>query len=460
MPNNHSIIKESSAHNPLFLREIANTCLLPIINRCCGLDTGAILRRLRQSERFSRTDLECLQASKLAHLLHEATLDVPFYRHLRLAAPASCSSARETLSKMSILTKDHIRNAGIRLRNPNFRRVHKSATGGTTGIPLHIWRDYHNTSIGVAALWRGNAWAGIHPWDKAISIKGFQPISLIGRLRMRAVRKWVVEAFQPSSTKHDHILSLINSVRPALIEGYVTDLLNIASSGNLSRAGIRAVMTTGEMLFPAQKRLLEIAFAAPVYSYYGSNEISALAFECENGSKHITDEHAIIETVDDQDNVVWEKPGRILVTDLDNHAMPLIRYEIGDIGVLSQGICKCGRELLVLKELHGRQQDALFNKNGDSLSATFFAGRFRDLRFVGNLQIIQHDINAIEILHEINSREALAELRLITNEISSRLGSDTKVWTTHTNPLPGTARGKRRMIVSKLPSLKSSTGVQ
>ncbi len=419
---------------------------LPLLNWRAGTRTGRLLRELTASERWPREELEAFQKDKLVSLLRVAGRDVPFYRNGRLSGISTEGSARDVLGRLPILTRAAIRQAGENMLNPNGKRVQRSRTGGTTGEPLEIWRDRATAAIGEAALWRGKSWAGIRPWDRAVAVKGFGKGGLLGRFRMRLLNKWVVPAFRPGAAERSRAQALIRRVRPAVVEGYVTDLLSLAEGQDFSSAQVRAVLTTGEMLYPDQKEILSAAFSAPVFSYYGCNEISSLAYECERGAKHVVDEHVIMEAVDEAGQAVWDRPGRLLVTDLDNRAMPLIRYELGDVGTLSRGRCGCGRSLLVLQALEGRRQDALRNEAGDRLGATFFAGRFRDLRHLGRFQLVQEDARSVEILHEGEGAPAAAEAKEVAEEIRRRLGDEMQIRIRRVDQIPLTARGKRLLI--------------
>ena len=419
---------------------------LPLLNWRAGFRTVRLLRDLTGSEQWPRDRLEALQKAKLVSLLQAASREVPFYRNGPYRESSPEGSARDILERLPILSRAAIQQAGGDMLNPTCKRVQRSRTGGTTGEPLEIWRDRATAAMGEAALWRGKSWAGIKPWDKAVAVKGFGKGSRLGRLRMRLLNKWVVPAFQPRSEERSKAQDLIRRVRPAVVEGYVTDLLSLVEGQDFSAAQVRAVLTTGEMLYPEQKKILSAAFAAPVFSYYGCNEISSLAYECEHGAKHVVDEHVIMEAVDDAGAAVWDRPGRLLVTDLDNRAMPLIRYELGDRGTLAREICACGRRLLVLSELAGRQQDALCNAAGARLSATFFAGRFRDFRHLGRFQLVQEDAHSVEILHEGAGAPADAEAESIAEEIRQRLGSAMQIRTRRVDQIPLTARGKRLLI--------------
>ncbi len=423
--------------------------LLPFINPRCDCFTGWIFSELMESQWFSRQSLDEVQALKLSMLLKTAFDQIPYYRKYGSCMQAEFKLAQSRLAQLPILTKDEVRQAGKNLRCSAGmqRRVVRATTGGTTGEPIEVWKSVASVSMSEAAVWRGKAWAGIGPWSKAVVVHGFGGGSWYGRLRMRLLRRWPVEAFRTKSADRQKTREIISRVRPVVLEGFVSDLLGIAEEQYLEHCGVKVVLTTGEMLYDFQRTVLENAFKARVSEYYGSNEVNSIAFECELGAKHVTDEHVIIETVDDKGHPVWDEPGRILVTELDNMFMPLIRYELGDIGVLSTEPCQCGRKLLVLKSLSGRQQDVLQNAEGDRLSATFFAGRFKELRAIRRLQLVQYGLNNIEIRYEGDVNRATEEIEAIKREIHGRLGLKMSICSSHVTEIERTPAGKRLLVV-------------
>jgi phenylacetate-CoA ligase len=239
----------------------------------------------------------------------------------------------------------------------------------------------------------------------------------------------------------------LHRINPTYLEGFVSDTMALGEACFAAGVRIDRVLTTGEMLYEHQRRELERLFGADVSDYYGCNEVGAMAFECEAGTKHITDEHVILEVVDANGHPVWDKPGRILLTDLDNFLTPLIRYEVGDVGVITREPCPCGRGLTVLKEIEGRTQDAVRNARGDKLSTLFFAGRFKDSRIIHRIQIVQRSLSEIEVLCEGPAGGAADGLDAIVDEIRHRLGPKVTVTKTQVKRVIYTKRGKRRLII-------------
>ena len=322
------------------------------------------------------------------------------------------------------------------------------STGGTTGDPIEIWHSRKSLAIVEAAIWRSRSWIGIKPWTKCVSFRAFGRGSWYGRLRLLLTQKWLMDIFgKTSSEKESCALELIR-IAPEYIEGYVSDTLALGDACFNNGVQIKAVLTTGEMLYQHQRKEIEERYGAKVFDNYGCNEIGALAFECEMGNKHITDEHVIMEVVDDQGVPVWDEPGRIIITDLDNHLTPFIRYEVGDIGILTRSICSCGRKLTVLKKLEGRTQDFIVNEAGVKLSTLYIAARFKDLKLIHRLQIVQRSLNDIVLLYEGSSDDIEKELHDIMHDIKTHLGQKTRVTSLKVEHLIYTQRGKFELIIS------------
>src|SRR5262249_20889196 len=122
------------------------------------------------------------------------------------------------------------------------------------------------------------------------------------------------------------------------------------------------------------RRLLEQVFGCPVFDRYGCREVSVIASECSaHTGLHVNAEclYLEIETADGPADA--GEIGSILVTDLLNRAMPLIRYRIGDLGAWAAGDCPCGRGLPRLAALHGRSTDFLVGSDGRLVSGVFLA---------------------------------------------------------------------------------------
>ena len=128
------------------------------------------------------------------------------------------------------------------------------------------------------------------------------------------------------------------------------------------------VMSAGEVLTNITREKIESAFGAKVHDWYGLSFPAASMGQCHYcEGYHLFSEYGILELVDFDGNSVSKKGkvGRIVVTNLSNHAMPLIRYDTGDLGVYCGEPCRCGRGLpKIVEEIPGRAQDLLISGDG------------------------------------------------------------------------------------------------
>ncbi len=131
--------------------------------------------------------------------------------------------------------------------------------------------------------------------------------------------------------------------------------LAMAAAGERPCPSLRGLTAISEVLTPATRRHLEAVYGAPLRDGYGLNEIGMVAARCEGGRYHVHREHCIVEIVDEAGiPVPAGRAGRLLVTGLQNAAMPLLRYDTDDLVTALDGACACGRTLPSFGEIHGR----------------------------------------------------------------------------------------------------------
>jgi phenylacetate-CoA ligase len=119
---------------------------------------------------------------------------------------------------------------------------------------------------------------------------------------------------------------------------------------------LRGLMSIGQTMTPVMRQRIEAVFACPVDEDYGLNEIGMVATRCPQGERfHVHTEYCLVEIVDDEGTPVAPgEIGHLLVTALCNAAMPLLRYDTGDLAEAVDGPCPCGRTLPSFAGLRGR----------------------------------------------------------------------------------------------------------
>lgn len=133
---------------------------------------------------------------------------------------------------------------------------------------------------------------------------------------------------------------------------------------------LKACVVTSEMLFADDKELMEYQFGVPVINEYGASELDLIAFQNLQNEWQINSETLFVEILDEHDNPLENgKEGRIVITSLYNKAHPFIRYDIGDIGVISE---KSSLKKPILKKLTGRTNDIAVLPSGKKAAGLTF----------------------------------------------------------------------------------------
>ena len=180
-------------------------------------------------------------------------------------------------------------------------------------------------------------------------------------------------------------------------------MIKILDEGK-KKLDIDIVLSTDSLLFKQQRNFIKDSFNCEIYEIYGTSEVWSVAFECpEHNGYHMTSENVIIEVVDDDGQRVnpGEK-GHILLTDLTNFVMPFIRYDIGDIGIISDEMCSCGRNLHLIKHVHNqlvyRDSQYILSDENKKIYLPDFSFIIDDFNKVSNFQIIQKQSKDIELI--------------------------------------------------------------
>jgi phenylacetate-CoA ligase len=370
----------------------------------------AALEEMRAAQWRDAHTLRREQDVRLAALLAYARERVPFYREHWPAASASAHDARAALAELPLLTKAQLQAHAAELRAaPRPGRVTRKVTGGSTGEAVTVDKDAPAVAREMAASWMGWEWFGIGMGDRGARFWG-TPGTRRRRLRAAAAdlatNRVRFSAFAFGEDDLERYWARCLAARPRWFYGYVSMLeafaLHLRSRGHDGRRlGLAAVVTTSEVLFPPQRALLREAFGAPVQNEYGCGEVGPVAYECPDGGLHLVAPNLVVELLrPDGSHAAPGEPGEVVVTDLNNRAMPLVRYRLGDFAVAGDA-CPCGRGLPVLREVWGRAYDFVQLPSGRRCHGEYFVYAFEELRAAGvpvrQFQVVQAGPARLEV---------------------------------------------------------------
>jgi phenylacetate-CoA ligase len=344
------------------------------------------LREFEKTQYLSADELRHLQQERLRFLLHHAYEQSPFYRERFNKAGLRPGDVRspEDLRALPVLTKRDIQERGgdMVARSWPKEDLLRNQTGGSTGEPVAFYLSGDRKCSRAAATLRHNAWAGWQVGDRAAVIWGAprdKPgSSLRERLRGALLREplWLdTSSITEASLEQFH--RALWTWKPKIIQAYARSAVLFARYVHHRRLPCYrplSLVTSAEVLEAEDRALLEHVFRCPVFNRYGCREVSVIASECTaHRGLHVMAEGLYVEIETPSGPAAPGQLGDILVTDLLNPAMPLIRYRIGDVGSWAAGTCPCGRHLPRLERVAGRVTDFLVGCEGQLVSGVYLA---------------------------------------------------------------------------------------
>lgn len=384
--------------------------VLPAALRLRGeTSTGEELHLLLQLARDPARAREVAK-HRLREILAFAASEIPYY-----AARVQSGSELEAFPSLS---KSDLVTHAEALRFPGRLRASAKTTGGSTGQAVTVWKNPEGIASERAATWMAFGWYGVQPGDRAIRLWGTgggRARVLKSKVADLAMNRRTLSAFAFDAERLRTHWEELCRFRPRYVYGYasvIDELSQIAIADGLSPPdrSLRVVITTAEPLWPAQRERIARAFGVPVRNEYGCGEVGPIAYECEAGSLHLMESHLYCEVHDDEGCEVGPGgTGTLVVTDLMNRAMPLIRYRLEDsVTRAPEGFrCSCGRALSVLTQIVGRQYDFLEDHAGRRFHGEAVMYAFEALKNRGR------DIQAFQIHQE---RPGVARVRFVSSD--------------------------------------------
>jgi phenylacetate-CoA ligase len=416
---------------------------------------------VESSQYWAPPAMQELRDRKLRELVTHAYDQIPFYRRLldeRGVKPESIKGLHD-LPKLPVMTKDMFRAhaSELRARDVPDGQVSIVPTGGTTGIPMRIPRDRTSSAWSTACHLRGMAWSGLTLRTPRVQLFGGS-LGIQGRRRFDRLRRWLsAELFLPAFELGPHnIEAYIAEIRRTgarFLIGYTSACYSLATLTNAAgvRLSFTAVLPTAELCPEPWMETMRQVFSAKVLPYYGCGEVNALGYTCPVGDwYHTCDEHAVIEVENDVGEATLEGSGAFLITDLDNRAVPIIRYRNGDAGQLGAPGCACGRTLGRILRLDGRVNDMLVTTTGSTFSGAIAAHSFRLINHVESYQVVQRTPGqaTIRIVRSGGYDPAVEEPK-IYSIFGSHLGEGSHVSIEYVSAIAKTPAGKARFVLNE-----------
>ena len=422
-------------------------------------------RTLDEVQWLSPEELEAYQNRRLRAIIRHACANVPYYNRLFAQHGVRPDRIRSVgdLPTVPTLGKEQIRNAGARLHARWGMRFlpRTCTTSGSTGESLRFLLDKHANTLEFVYYWRHWGWAGYRLGDSfaEISTTSF----LLRPEAASAPAQWqphlnrlLLNGTKISTRYVRDMAQALRRHRPKFLKGLASALFFFCRC--LAEAGIddlrfKAVFSTGEVLSSSYRKEITSVLQSPLLDSYGHMERTVAISQCLEGGYHVNSDYGVMELVDpipapDGDGTIWSAVG----TSLYNKAMPLIRYQTGDMieTFKDPTPCGCGRSLPLVKAIHGRVEDVIVTPDGRYITAIFILPEF--VAGIGMVQFVQETENRLTVLLVPDQEWNDVQRHKLVVVAGQLLGADmqVRIQTVRPSEIITDPSGKRRVVISHL----------
>lgn len=422
-------------------------------------------RRLQQTQFESPDRIRKNQWERVASLLRHAYATTPYWREQldEFGATPDRIQSWDDYRALPLLTKADLRaRAGDMLSLPYSGSVslHHRKTSGSTGVSVKVVVDDDAQQLQRACTLRSDEWSGWRLGERVAAVWGnpdYLKHGWRGRLRNALLdRATYLDTLKMDEAAMGRFVAQLRQSPPSLLFGHAHSLYLFAEFvKQTSGQGIhpRGIISTAMVLHDWERRRIEEVFACRVTNRYGCEEVSLIACECEkHEGLHVNADAIYLEILrPDGTAAAPGETGRVVVTDLTNRAMPLLRYEVGDMAVFSARNCSCGRGLPLLDRVDGRIADYVVTPRGDLVSGISLTENFAVMvPGIAQLQIVQEEIDrfVFRIVRGPDFGERSVEV--IRSLVAERFGPEVRFELDYVERIAPEQSGKYRFCISKV----------
>lgn len=421
-------------------------------------------RQLLRTQYDSPQRIRERQWERLTALLGHAWQTAPFWRErleragLALGRPGSW----DDFHAIPLLTKNDLRTHGERLLSDQYRgvAVHHRKTSGSTGVSVRVVVDDAAQQFQRACTLRSDEWSGWRLGEHVAAVWGnpeYLKHGWRGRLRNALLdRATYLDTLKMDQAAMDHFAAILRRNPPSLLFGHAHSLYLFAQfllDRREADLRPRGIISSAMVLHGWEREVIERAFQCRVTNRYGCEEVSLIACECpRHEGLHVNADSLYLEVLrPDGSPAAPGEPGMVVVTDLVNRAMPLIRYQVGDMAAWAERACSCGRGLPLLERVEGRIADYVVTPRGELISGISLTENFAVMvPGVAQLQIVQEALDRFVFRIVRGPEFGPASSQTIAELVAERFGRDVRYECDYVDRIPSEPSGKYRFCISRV----------
>ncbi len=417
-----------------------------------------------ENRNLSIDDLKEVQSEKYKEFINYVNEKSEYYNKLfsKIDAPENINN----INKISVIDKETLRSNLNEIYTIKKHTGIVSKTGGTTGKSLEVIYTKEDIQERFAILDHFRSGFGYQLGKKTAWFSGQ---NLLNSKDIKKNRFWKTDYIynvRYYSTFHIHhkylkyyIKNLIK-YKPEYMVGFPSTMYEIAKFGIANNIDfppniIKAIFPTAETITDDIRSVLETYFKTNLYNQYASSEGAPFIVECKNKNLHLELQSGIFEVLDKEDKP--SKKGRLVITSFNTHGTPLIRYDIGDQIELGEGVCSCGNNNPLVKEVLGRISDYIYSEEMGKINLGNVSNCLKGVKGIIKFQVQQDSIYNLLVLIEKDDNEYTVEYeKVFYQNLRERVGNKIEIKLEYVEVIPVEKSGKFRLIKNNIKLLSDS----
>jgi phenylacetate-CoA ligase len=436
-----------------FYNHLLERVVLPTGDFVEGGEFMRWLHQYRREQWLPAEQLQQIQRERLTRVLSFARKNVPFYANV----PPALIDPKQDIKQFPILRKTVIKNSIEQLITEPKEKLIASSGSGSSGVQGTVYHDKSAQASQRAMQLLWFEWSGYRMGDSILQTGMTMQRGFVKGMKDYFLRTSYIPAFDLDAESIERVLLEIEKNPKQYLFGYASSLFLLAQTAiDLGISGVKFeyAVSWGDKMFPHYRERIRRAFGCETIDTYGCTEGAMIAAQCTAGNFHLSINQCYVEIVDDDGNSVPNgEMGKVLVTRLDNFAMPLIRYYVGDLAELDteeKTDCGCGRQLPLLRRVVGRDTDIVCTRSGKRMIVHFFTGIFEHVPQIRQFKVVQENLDGIEIHFIPDENFERSVLSDVETKIYANLGEKFPIVWVETEHIAPTKSGKPQIIQSFL----------
>lgn len=415
-----------------------------------GKKVRSALNILRNCEDgiWSEEQIRCYQEEQIQKLLTHAKTTVPFYN----------KQNDTVLQNWPVVNKNILRSNGDDVLSSQYQKDELIAmsTSGSTGTPFTCWQNIDKKKRVNAETLYYNGKTGFSIGRRIIYLRSVVAETQKNAIQQFAQNIYLLDCTDLSDKGIEEKLGYIKKYTAhcgAMMMGYSSTLdafrkyFEKHGYDNAKGCNLYGIVGGSTMLYDETRAAMEKAFGCRCYSRYANEENGFLGQDDKENNVFLmnrADYFTEVLMLDSDEPAQLGEIGRIVITDLWNYAMPMIRYDTGDVGAW---VRYQGTERLAIGNFGGRSVDMIFNAAGETVSPHSISTAMWAYKNVQQYQFAQIGKGQYEM--RLNVVSALNEEQLIA-DLKKVVGEEATIALKYYDEIPVLASGKRRYIVNEV----------